>query len=152
MLYASVESPLVVVGAVLAGPDGCVFRTLPIPPPGVVASAITCAPDLGCPSDGVIVTLRGLAQPGAIVIAENISRGFADGRRYSSQAFAVSAAAADAGTLAAPGTYEVVLGPMPDPPGPAMLSHHGDHIVVFQLVRNTEGLFESSDAATVTVP
>jgi hypothetical protein len=97
-----------------------------------------------------VVLVTGTARPEAIVIAENVSRHFSDGRRYSAQAYATQPAAAGTGGAGWP--YQVYLGPVPDTAGGVVVSQPGDTISIYQLVRNAENNFEMSDSTQIAVP
>jgi hypothetical protein len=139
--------------AVLA--TSCIGRTLPLPPPGVTAQAFTDCDMTTCPMGGLVVDLSGTSEPGALVVAENLSRGFVGGARFSASAWATDPGGggdggADAGALQ--GMWRIRLAPLPDPMGPVVATQHGDRLDVRQFVRNSDGNYEPSTSVIVTVP
>lgn len=136
----------VALGVLLASSSGCIARTLPIPPPGVtgVYSDI-CDPTL-CPEGGVIVTVRGIARAGALVIVENIDRRTPDGQRYTAAGYAVPESPVPTTDGGVPsGRFEIQLAPVRIGTNPPVVSRRGDHIVLYQFVRNEQGLWEQSE-------
>jgi hypothetical protein len=140
--------------------DGCLIRTYPIPPPTAErTSAITCAPPL-CPDGGVTYVIEGNGSPGALVIAENVSRAHLDGHRYVASAWAQVAAVSDGGTsdaggdggVPAAGHFTIVFSPEPEPDGSVTVCRPGDAVVVTQFVRNENGLYQQSSMLMLNVP
>lgn len=146
---------VLVVGALALG--GCLWRPSPIPPPMAQVQALTdCDGTSECPAGGVLVDVDGVAQPGALVIVENVSRSLSSGISYSASTFAARAASdaggADGGVSGGPGRFFVRLGPARGAPGgPVTVSQRGDVISVRQLVEGEGGRFDSSNAVTFTV-
>jgi hypothetical protein len=132
---------VVALGGLAVG-AGCLAPTLPIPPPGGTATVVACMPPAS-PPDGLVVTVRGHARPGAFVVVENLSRQRADGMRYVASSTATTMDDVTAGRAPEVGLYEVVLEPRADGAGGVLASRMGDRVSVFQYVELPEGVQRS---------
>lgn len=136
----------------------CLARPFPIPPPMAQVQALTdCDGSAECPAGGVIVDIEGLANPGALVLVENLTRPLANGVAYSTSTFATRAPDSDAGSgdggvPNVSGRFFVRLGPArPAPGGVVTISQRGDTIAVRQFVEGEGGRFEASNSTTFSV-
>lgn len=140
--------------ALSAGATSCLGVPIPIPPPMAQVQALTdCSGTPECPAGGVIVDIEGFAQPGALVVVQNITRSLPNGVAYSASAFATrtsgDAGAPDGGSTAA-GRYFIRLGPVPSMPGgPVTVSQRGDQLSVRQFVEGEAGRYEASNETFV---
>jgi hypothetical protein len=141
---------LILLGALVAGGSGCLGRTLPIPPPGAQVFSENCD-TVTCPQGGVIVTLRGTARAGALVVVENLNRQTPEGGRFTAAAYASGEPTTDAGMGVAAGRFEIQLLPLRVPMAPPVVSQRGDRLVVYQLVRTEGGTYEQSESVQLTV-
>lgn len=146
-----------VVSAVLA-PSGCLWRPVPIPPPMAVTYASTiCQPTDDC-DGGVIFTIEGRGQPGALVNATNSSRTLADGNGYSASVmvrreFSVPDGGVPDGGVGAINVWRITLAPQRSRPGdPVTACHPGDLVVIRQLVPDGSGVWNESGSVSVIVP
>lgn len=131
----------------------CLGVPIPIPPPMAQVQALTDCAGTDCPAGGVIVDIAGYAQPGALVVVQNITRSLPNGTAYSASAFATrvaaDAGAPDAGASGA-GRYFIRLGPVLSMPGgPATISQRGDQLSVRQFVEVEAGRYEASNETFV---
>ncbi len=126
--------------------SSCLVRSLPIPPPGAQFSATSECSLNECPDGGVIVTVTGTGQPGAMIVVENVSQA-SRGPRYTATAFAATSDDVALGRASSVGLYVIRLGPVPerpDRPTPVLISRHGDSITVYQFVANGDGTWTQS--------
>jgi hypothetical protein len=149
---------LVATFALLAAASSCISRPIPIPPPMAQVQALTdCDGSAECPAGGVIVDVEGLANPGALVLVENLTRPLANGVLYSASAFAnrspdSDASSSDGGVPNVAGRFFIRLGPMRSAPGSTVVaSQRGDMLSVRQFVEVEGGRFEASNGATFTI-
>ncbi len=125
--------------------------------------AITdCAPADACPAGGVIVDVEGFANPGALVVVQNITRSHPNGVAYTASAFATrtgasadggaDASAPDAGAPSTSGRYFVRLGPSRAGAGePVTISQRGDQLSVRQFFEVEGGRYEASNERFIFV-
>lgn len=150
--------------AVAGALSSCIGVPIPIPPPMAQVQAITdCAPADACPAGGVIVDVEGFANPGALVVVQNITRSHANGVAYTASAFAIrtgantdaggaDASAPDAGAPSASGRYFVRLGPARAGAGePVTISQRGDQLSVRQFIEVEGGRYEASNERFIFV-
>lgn len=143
--------------ALCASASSCLGIPIPIPPPMAQVQALTdCDGSAECPSGGVIVEVSGLAQPGSLIIVQNISRSLPNGIAYSVSTFAarpnmpIDSGDPDAGAPAA-GTFFVRLGPVRAMTGgPVTISQRGDRLSVRQFVEGEAGRYEASNETFIT--
>lgn len=126
----------------IALPCGCLGRSLPIPPPGVTASAITDCPSTQCPAGGVIVALTGTAAAGAQVIVEDTNP-----NAHSMNGDVVGGIA----RATAMGTWRIVVDPVRDPATGVILAvQRGDSLNVYQVTPAPD--IETSNSVYVDIP
>lgn len=120
--------------------------------------AITdCSAADACPAGGVIVDVEGFANPGALVVVQNITRSHPNGVAYTASAFATRASgsadagapdagAPDAGAAASSGRFFVRLGPArAGAAEPVTISQRGDQLSVRQFIEVEGGRYEASN-------
>jgi hypothetical protein len=149
--------------AVAGALSSCIGVPIPIPPPMAQVQAITdCAPADACPAGGVIVDIEGFANPGALVVVQNITRSHPNAVAYTASAFATrtgasadggaDASAPDAGAPSASGRYFVRLGPArAGAAEPVTVSQRGDQLSVRQFFEVEGGRYEASNERFIFV-
>jgi hypothetical protein len=121
-------------------------------------ASTACAPSDQC-GDGVIFTVEGLANPGAVIVATNSTRALADGNGYSVSTIVLNTPVAGDGGVrdgGAPraGTWRLRFDPVQTPPmgSPATVCHVGDRIVIRQIAPDPPDQWQQSPAVEVIVP
>lgn len=109
---------------------GCLGRALPVPPPGFSPPEVSNCPQEQCPNGGVVVSMRGTATPGALVIAEDTNPGTMG---TNGELLATAARVTERGD------WRLVLGPQRDPStGGVRAVQRGDVLSLYQVVSGTE--------------
>lgn len=136
--------PLLLVCALIGAASGCLQRSLPLPPPSITAQGVTVCPPDECPQGGLIVTLEGLALPGAQVVVDDTA---AHASATTGEALTVVTEATAAGL------WRAVLGPVRVRGSATVLAPRvGDALSVFQISAPPANEVSSPLTVVVTAP